>query len=313
MTQVVTLGESLASFRSRGPIGFGEALTPHLAGAEANVAIGLARLGHSVSWVGRVGADPFGREVLRTLRSEGVDVAAAVVDDSAATGLMFLEQRTADLSRVHYVRAGSAGSRVSAEDLPVEEIRSASMLHVTGITPALSPVAAGAVSSAVALAHEAGVRVSLDVNHRERLWSRGDASRVLRGLLPRVWQVVAGEDELAVVADGTEDEAVSALLEAGVDQVAVKRGAAGATLHTRDGRLDRAAVAITSVDTIGAGDAFCAGLISAVLDECSHDEALGRAVLLGAWAASTSGDWAGLPTRSELDELASLRPGETLR
>lgn len=146
--EVVTLGESLASFRSSGPIGFGAPVTPHLAGAEANVAIGLARLGHAVSWVGRVGADPFGSEVLRTLRGEGVQVDHTVVD-AAPTGLMFLEQRTADLSRVHYVRAGSAGSRLSADDLPVDTIRAASLLHVTGITPALSATAAEAVSSAV--------------------------------------------------------------------------------------------------------------------------------------------------------------------
>ncbi|WP_404385603.1 sugar kinase [Knoellia locipacati] len=313
MTAVVTLGESLASFRSAGPIGFGQTLTPHLAGAEANVAIGLARLGHSVSWVGRVGADPFGLEVLRTLRGEGVDVTAAVVDDSAATGLMFVEQRTADLSRVHYVRSGSAGSKVSAQDLPVETIRSASLLHVTGITPALSTEAAEAVSSAVAVAHEAGVRVSLDVNHRTRLWSREEASPVLRALLPRVWQVVAGEDELDVVADGSEDDAVAALLGLGVEQVAVKRGAAGATLHTREGRVDADAVGVTAVDTVGAGDAFCAGLLSAVLDGAALPEALDRAVLLGAWAASTTGDWTGLPTRPELGELLSVRPGETHR
>jgi len=311
--EVVTLGESLASFRSTGPIGFGAPLTPHLAGAESNVAIGLARLGHAVAWAGRVGADPFGDAVLRTLRGEGVDVRGAVVDDGAPTGLMFLEQRTADLSRVHYLRAGSAGSRVSADDLPVEAIRAASLLHVTGITPALSPVAAGAVTAAVAVAHEAGVRVSLDVNHRARLWSRGDAARVLRGLLPHVWMVVAGEDELAIVADGSEDEAVEALFAAGVHRVAVKRGADGASLRTRDGRWDRTAVAVTAVDTVGAGDAFCAGLLSGILDDLAPEEALDRAVHLGAWAASTTGDWAGLPTRSELDDLLAVRSGETLR
>lgn len=310
---VVTLGEGLASFRSAGPIGFGEPLTPHLAGAEANVAIGLARLGHRVAWVGRVGADPFGEAVVRSLRGEGVDVNTAVVDATAPTGLMFLEQRTADLSRVHYVRSGSAGSRLSAEDLPVDLIRSASLLHVTGITPALSPAAAGAVATAVTVAHDAGVRVSLDVNHRTRLWSREDASRTLRALIPQVQLVVAGEDELDLVADGPEDAAVSSLLDAGVEWVAVKRGGAGATLHTRDGRWDRDAVEVTAVDTVGAGDAFSAGLLSAVLDDLAPGEALDRAVLLGAWAASTLGDWAGLPTRAELDGLASLRAGETLR
>jgi len=310
---VVTLGEALASFRSPGPLGFGVPVTPDLAGAETNVAIGLSRLGHRVAWVGRVGSDPFGEAAVRTLRGEGVDVEDVVVDGSAATGLMFLEQRAADLTRVHYVRAGSAGSRLAPDDLPLDAIRSARLLHVTGVTPALSSTAAEAVSRAVAVAREAGVRVSLDVNHRDRLWSRDAAAPVLRALLPGVSLLVAGEDELGIVADGPEDEAVAQLLDNGVDAVAVKRGAAGATLCAATGRWDREAVAVSAVDTVGAGDAFCAGLLSAVLDERSHGETLDRAVLVGAWAASTSGDWAGLPTRGELGELLSYVPGETLR
>lgn len=310
---VVTVGEALASFRSGGPIGFGAALTPHLAGAETNVAIGLARLGHRTAWFGRVGADPFGREVLRTLRGEGVDVTHVVVDDAAPTGLMFLEQRTADLSRVHYVRAGAAGSRLTASDLPVDTIRSASVLHVTGVTPALSAGAAEAIRVAVTIAHAAGVMVSLDVNHRARLWTADAASRCLRPLLPHVSLLVAGEDELALVADGAEDEAVASLLEMGVERVAVKRGSAGASLHTNDGRWDRDSVPVSPVDTVGAGDAFCAGLISAILDGTPPHAALERAVLVAAWAVSTSGDWQGLPTRDELGDLLDLRPGETLR
>lgn len=310
---VVTLGEALASFRSPGPLGFGVPVTPDLAGAETNVAIGLSRLGHRVAWVGRVGSDPFGEAVVRTLRGEGVGVEDVVVDGSAATGLMFLEQRAADLTRVHYVRAGSAGSRLGPDDLPLDAIRSARLLHVTGVTPALSPTAAEAVSRAVSVAREAGVRVSLDVNHRARLWSRDAAAPVLRALLPAVSLLVAGEDELGIVADGPEDEAVAGLLDSGVDAVAVKRGASGASLVTPDGRSDREAVAVSAVDTVGAGDAFCAGLLSAVLDDRADGDALDRAVALGAWAVSTRGDWAGLPARSELGDLGSVRPGETMR
>ncbi|MDT0212904.1 sugar kinase [Rothia sp. ARF10] len=310
---VVTLGEALASFRSPGPLGFGAPVTPDLAGAETNVAIGLSRLGHRVAWVGRVGSDPFGEAALRTLRGEGVDVDQVVVDDSAPTGLMFLEQRAADLSRVHYVRAGSAGSRLGPDDLPLDVIRAARLLHVTGVTPALSPTSAEAVSRAVSVAREAGVRVSLDVNHRDRLWSRDVAAPVLRALLPAVSLLVAGEEELGLVADGPEDEAVGRLLSDGVHAVAVKRGSAGASLVTADGRWDREALAVSAVDTVGAGDAFSAGLLSAVLDGCADGEALERAAALGAWAASTRGDWAGLPTRAELGELTSVRPGETLR
>lgn len=310
---VLTFGEALVSLRSDGPLTFGAALTPHLAGAESNVAIGLARLGHSVEWLGRVGADAFGQEVLRTLRSEGVRVDHATVDHAAPTGLMFLEQRTADLSRVEYHRAGSAGSTLSPGDLAAIDWGTLRVLHVTGITSAISASAAATVQAAVEQASAAGVLVSLDVNHRSRLWSRRDASTRLRDLLPHVKVLIAGDDELGLVADGAEEEAVATLLRAGIEQVAVKRGALGSTLWSGEGRFDAPPLPVTAVDTVGAGDAFCAGLISGVLDGLDPAGRLERASLLGAWAVSTHGDWQGLPTRGELGELANHRSGETTR
>lgn len=310
---VLTLGEALASFRSRGPLAFGADLVPDLAGAEANVAIALARLGHSVSWLGKVGDDAYGAEVLRTLRAEGVRVDRARVHDTAPTGLMFLEQRTADVTRVEYRRAGSAGSTLSPDDLGGTTLDDVRVLHVTGITPALSASAAAAVQGAVERASAAGVLVSLDVNHRSRLWSRADASSTLRRLLPHVTLLVAGADELDVVADGPEDEAVASLLDAGVEQVAVKRAAEGGSLHTNEGRVDGGALPVTAVDTVGAGDAFSAGLVSGLLDGLDPTARLQRAMLLGAWAVSTRGDWQGLPRRHELNALTTHRPGDTAR
>ncbi|EAP98372.1 putative sugar kinase [Janibacter sp. HTCC2649] len=310
---VLTIGEALVSFRSPGPLAFGAAITPGLAGAESNVAIGLARLGHSVQWLGRVGDDAFGGEIVRTLRGEGVEVDRVVVDGTAPTGLMLLEQRTADLTRVEYHRAGSAGSRLSPEDLdPIafEDVRS---LHVTGITTAISASAAATVQAAVERASAAGAFVSLDVNHRARLWARGDATATLRPLLPHVSLLIASEDELDLVAPGPEDEAVASLLGGRVEQVAIKRGSDGASLLTSDGRVDAAARAVTAIDTVGAGDAFCAGLISGHLDGLDPVGRLDRAVQLGAWAVSTFGDWQGLPRRHDLVDLATHRPGETIR
>lgn len=312
-TDVLTLGEAMVSFRTGGPFAFGQPVTPHLAGAETNVAIGLSRLGHSTEWLGRVGADAFGAEVLRTLRAEGVGVGHAVVDDGAPTGLMFLEQRTADLTQVDYRRSGAAGSRLCADDLWASATDGLRVLHLTGITPALSSSASATVTRAAELARAAGVLVSLDVNHRARLWSRRDASAALRPLLDHVALLVASEDELDIVADGPEGRAVERLLASGVQQVAVKRGSAGATLHTTDGRVDASAVPVTAVDPVGAGDAFCAGLISAVLDDLDAAARLERAVLMGAWAVSTRGDWQGLPQRGELMALAGHRPGEIVR
>ena len=310
---VVTLGESMVAFRWDGPFGLGAPVVPRLAGAESNVAIGLARLGHEVAWAGVVGRDPFGDLVLRELRAEGVDVRRARQDPAAPTGMMFVETRTADVVRVEYRRAGSAGSTLWPGDAEAALDPAPSMLHLTGITPALSDSAAAAVTRAAEVASAAGTVVSLDVNHRSRLWTSARAQEVLRALLPHVDVLIASEDELGLVADGPEDAAVSAIRAAGVGRVALKRGAAGSTLWGAEGRWDVAALPVTAVDVIGAGDAFCAGLLSGLLDGLDDPAALSRANALGAVAVSTHGDWEGLPHRQELDDLAGAAAGSAHR
>jgi 2-dehydro-3-deoxygluconokinase len=311
--EVLTFGESMVSFRSDGPLVQGGLQTTRLAGAESNVAIGLSRLGHSVAWSGRVGDDAFGRLVLRELRAEGVDTGCAVVDDGRPTGLMFVEQRSADLTSVEYRRAGSAGSAVDRDDV-AQALRTApSILHVTGITPALSDSAAEAVAFAIESACAGGVLVSFDVNYRSRLWGRDRAREVLAPLARRATLVIASDDELDLVADGDEDGAVAHLLGEGVHQVAVKRGPLGATLHSREGRVDAPALAVTAVDPIGAGDAFTAGFLSGVLDGLEPADCLTRAATTGAFAVSTRGDWEGSPTRADLALHERHTPGATVR
>ena len=310
---VVTVGEALVSFRSSGPLTSGEPLVPGVAGAESNVAIALARLGHEVEWVGRVGADPFGRLILRDLRAEGVRTDHVAVDSTAPSGLMFLEQRTADLVRVEYRRAGSSGSGLLPGDVLPALQGSSRVLHVSGVTSALSDSAHAAVVAAVEAASAAGVLVSLDVNYRSRLWGRDDARSALARVVPHCDLVIASDDELDLVAPGDEESATAGLLAGRARAVAVKRGARGASLYSANGRLDRPAAQVTSIDTVGAGDAFCAGLLSAWLDGLAEPDWLDRAILLGAFAVSTRGDWQGLPHRGELGLIRDLSTGDALR
>jgi 2-dehydro-3-deoxygluconokinase len=310
---VLTFGESMVSFRADGPVLQGGLQTTRLAGAESNVAIGLARLGHTVAWAGRVGSDSFGELVLRQLRAEGIDTRFAATDPTRLTGLMFVEQRTADLTRVEYRRAESAGSAIDLEDVRRALGTSPRVLHLTGITPALSGSARAAVAWAAETASAAGVLVSLDVNYRSRLWSREQARDSLTPLAARASLVIASDDELDLVAEGTEDEAVKALLGRGVQQVAVKRGHRGASVHTAEGRVDVPAVPVTAVDPIGAGDAFTAGFLSGILDGLEAADCLARGALCGAFAVSTRGDWEGAPTRAELSLLRDHVPGATMR
>ncbi|MDR7082524.1 2-dehydro-3-deoxygluconokinase [Arthrobacter ginsengisoli] len=318
---LLTFGESMVSLRSAGPLCAGGSLGMHVAGAESNVAVGVARLGHRVGWAGVVGADPHGEFILRQLRSEGIGVQHRV-DGSRSTGVMFLEQRTADVTRAFYYRAGSAGSGLDRDDVDRALQNGARVLHLTGITAALSPEARRAVEYAAARAAGEGREVSLDVNYRSKLWSRDEARAVLTPIARHASILIASDDELGLVAagpgqSGGADDAESAmaaeLLDRGVREVVVKRGAAGAGVHTAAGRWETPAVPVTSIDTVGAGDAFTAGYLSALLDGEDIAGRLQRGALAGAFAVSTAGDWEGLPRRDELMLLGATPSGTTQR
>jgi 2-dehydro-3-deoxygluconokinase len=328
--EVVTLGECMVSLiaRDRGPLAESETFARTIAGAEANVAVGLARLGHAVAYVGRVGADAFGTVIRRRLRGEGVDIRHLATDASAPTGLMLRELRDLGPMEVIYHRAGSAGSRLDPTDIDAAAaaIERARWLHLTGITPALSASAAAAVVRARELARGAGAVVSLDLNIRRRLWSEADAAVALRVLVEGTDLVLGGLDEVALVGGlastlemaGRRDavEAADALLAAGARQVVVKLGPDGALLRTAEGiTLTSPAIVVPRVvDPVGAGDAFTAGLIALTLDGAPPEAALRAANACGAHAIATMGDVAGLPDRATLDALLAGPGGpDTIR
>ena len=311
---VVTLGETMVSLRTGTPLRLGGTLTMTMAGAESNVAIGLARLGHTVRWGGRVGADEVGAFILRTLRAESVAVDTVVVDAERPTGLMLAERRISGISRVSYYRAGSAGSALTGTDAAACLAEVPRILHVTGITPALSRSAGEAVAGAVAQARQDGALVSVDVNYRSALWTPQEARPVLSALVRSAQLVIASEDELGLVVTDPEDESAAAdeLAAYGVSHLVITRGARGATLwHERRAHY-AAAIPVTVLDTVGAGDAFTAGLLSGVLDGLSPAATLRRGTVTGGFAVAAVGDWEGLPTRGELS-LLDTEAGATLR
>lgn len=300
--QVVTLGESIGLLTpvERIPLSRHPHLRLGFGGAESNLAIGLARLGHSVQWTGRLGNDEIGDLISRELRAEGV--AASVVRDPSPTGLMLKSYTAAGQVQVTYFRAASAGSHLSPGDLDERAIKEASVLHVTGITPALSPSAAAAVRAAVDIAREAGVPVSLDVNFRASLWSPEQAGLVLADLAKVAEFVFAtsGEAALLVEADDPAGQA-RAIASLGPRQVVVKLGASG-SVACLDGRVyTQTPVAVEAVDPVGAGDAFEAGFLSQVLLGASPEDRLRVGGLAGAMAVTAPGDWEGMPHLADLD------------
>lgn len=309
MTGVVTLGETMGLFAATtiGSLSHVDSFRLGIGGAESNVAIGLVRLGAEATWIGRVGSDEVGDLVRRELRAEGVD--ARVLVDEASTGIMVKSRRTAHSTRVVYHRAGSAGSRLSPQDLDEAAIRDAGILHVTGITPALSATAAAAVDRAIDVAREAGVPVSFDVNHRSALWSAEKASRVYRSIAARATIVFAGIDEARMLCDGDSAvELCEAIASLGASEVVVKLGSEGCSALIDGAHLELPAVAVEVVDTVGAGDAFVAGYLAERLLGRDAVIRLATGVRAGAFACLGLGDWESLPTRADLESLDSDDP-----
>ncbi|WP_210505514.1 sugar kinase [Naasia sp. SYSU D00057] len=308
MAEVYTLGEAMARISSTvtGPLRHSSNLGLGIAGAEANVAIGLARLGVGARWLGRVGDDEFGRLITSVLRGEGVHT-DALVDSEANTGLLIKERRTAGISRVLYYRSGSAGSRLTPADIDASAIEAASVLHVTGITPALSERARAAVEHALDVAREAGTAVSFDVNYRRALWSPEDAAPVLRSIASRADLVFAGVAEARLMVEGEDESALATALAAlGPRHVVIKRGSDGA-LALVDGELRDAPVyRVTEIDPIGAGDAFTAGYLAEWVSGATPDAMLTTAAQCGAFSVTVDGDWEGLPTRDDLHLLTAI-------
>lgn len=312
---VLSLGETMAAFRSDRPWRLGGEAQVSIAGSESNVAIGVARLGVPARFVGVVGRDEFGELVLRTLRAEGVDTSAVRVDDEAPTGLIFFERRLEGVVRVSYRRRGSAGATLCAGDVEAGFAGGVGVLVVSGITPALGPSPLAAVRRALELARALSVPVVLDVNYRGALWRPEEARALLVELAAEVAIVVASDDELALVAPERgrdEGELVASLLAAGRREVVVKRAGAGASVFGPEGSWHQPPPTVVAVDTIGAGDAFVAGYCTGILEGLDPPGRLARAAACGAFAVASRGDWEGLPRRDELG-LLGLPPGGAQR
>ena len=323
--EVVTLGECLVALvaSEAGPLAEAATFRRHVAGAEANVAVGLARLGHRAAFIGRVGDDGFGTAIVRRLRGDGVDVRWLRVEPGARTGLMIRERRGAGPSEVVYHRAGSAGSRLGPVDLLAAEtdgaFAGARLVHLTGITPALSPSCRAAVTAAIERAKANQLTIALDLNLRRLLWSDAEAAETLRPLLASVDIVFASLDE-GVVVGGTSEDAgprivAAALIGSGAGHAVLKLGADGAASLTSDGTWTEAPAVngVPVVDPVGAGDAFCAGYLAGQLEGLDEAAALALGNACGAAVVAVEGDQAGAPTREEARRIGRVGADQAIR
>ncbi|MEV0209330.1 sugar kinase [Streptomyces sp. NPDC050788] len=303
---VVCIGETMAALAPTPPVPLDSAedLRLSVAGAESNVAMYLADLGRSVSWLSALGDDAFGRRVRAAVAAAGVDVTGVRTDPERPTGLL-VKDPGGDRTRVHYYRVGSAASALGPEVLDDERVRSAALLHLTGVTPALSPSCRKLVEAA--LGTPPGERphpVSFDVNHRPALWPDGTAATVLRDLADRADITFVGLDEAQDLWGADLQPADVRRLLARPRILVVKDGGVAAHAFADDGEACTVPALRTEVvEPVGAGDAFAAGFLAGLLRGYELKRALRLGHITASSALRVTGDHGPLPDGARIEQL----------
>jgi 2-dehydro-3-deoxygluconokinase len=298
--EVFTCGEAMALLlaENRQPLARADRFLRSVAGSESNVAIALARLGHRVAFSGRIGLDAPGEWVRAALQAESIDVSDLLTDPQRATGLILRDCPPSRPISVHYYRRYSAGSALTASDVQPRLIATARLVFLSGITPMLSEGAAEYVDRVLDIAEEARVPVVFDPNIRQQLASHQQWRSTLSRYLERIDTLLIGHEELGLL--GLADDPVQ-LLSGRRRTVVVKRGAEGATAYTSAGVIHAPARKVETLDPIGAGDAFCAGWISAYLRGLTVRDSLSEATAVASFVVAAIGDTAGSPSAQERD------------
>ena len=304
---ICCFGEALGTIANSSASRLADGATGELgfAGAESNVAIALARLGHAVGYVSALGDDPFGWRILKTLRAEGVHTEGVEIVSGSPTALLLRDRPAWGEPSIYYYRNSSAFSArcaALAESFPLDSVR---ILFLTGITPALSEECRQGVARLLERASAYGTQVWFDINFRAKLWSAQEAGAFVRAHLQHVHGIFAGSEEAQLVfPESRFEDLANRYFDAGTSELVVKAAAAGASYHSRERALKQEAFPLRQeIDTIGAGDAFNAGFLSARCEGLHVHRQLERACALGALACLSRGDWEGSPTQPELERF----------
>lgn len=308
MTDVCTFGEAMIrlSVRPGETLETASSFQVHVAGAEANVASTLARMGRSVSFMSALPDGPLGRRVVSELQATGVDCSGVVIVPGARMGTYYVELRAEPLpARVIYDRAGSAAARFTLDHVDWDVFDMAEIVHLSGITPAISESCLEVTVEMSRRARASGKLVSIDVNYRSKLWTTEQASQTLSELMSEADVVLCTQEDcrdLFGISAEPADAAAELSVTFGVPRTVVTSGRAGSWWHqdgSQSGHVP--AIEVDVVDRIGAGDAFMAGVLDGVI-EGDLEVGVRRGTALASLALATRGDRP-VATREEIDQL----------
>lgn len=290
-----------------------------IGGTESNVAVALARLGRRAAWISALPENPHGRRIAATLRAHGVDTSHVIWTGNSRAGVYYLEPGSAPRpTRVIYDRANSAVATINPDAVPYRRTEMTRLLHLTGITPALSSNCAEVCRRLVEHAGQHDVPLMFDVNYRSLLWSPDEAAEALQFFLDHVDLLFCGRGDARTIwglTGSAEDVARSLLERSSARLVIVTSGDAGATALNRAGNAwNQPAPAVEIVDPVGAGDAFAAGFLHSWFDDPDDIAmALRSAVASASIAMTMPGDLAIITPEELADAIDALdRAGEEI-
>jgi 2-dehydro-3-deoxygluconokinase len=305
MPDLVTFGETSAVFVARdvGRMRYCREYTLRPGGAEATVAVGVQRLGFSAGWMSALGDDEMGHYLRGFVAAEGVDVSRVRMQRGLPTAVFLRERLSGGDARHFYYRKGSAFSSFGPQMLDEDYIAGARRLHLTGISPALSPACDAACWRAVEVARAHGVLVSFDPNVRLSLWTAEEARAALARYFEAADLVLPGLEDLQMLyGDASVEAALARLQSLGCRQAVLKAGAQDVhVLH--DGRLTRLPVPTVAqpADLMGAGDALAAGCLAGLLEGRDLVDAARLGIAVAGLAIQLPGNIESMPTRAEVD------------
>ncbi|MEK3749382.1 sugar kinase [Paenibacillus sp. FSL E2-8871] len=301
----VTFGEPMAMFYANetGPLHEVFSFSKALAGAESNVATGLSRLNHPTGYVTKLGEDNFGHFIAQAMKKENIDTTNITFTKENSTGMLIKSKVVTGDPKVEYFRKNSAASKLSLVDFDEAYFNAAGHLHVTSISAALSKSCHEFSVHAMEFMKRQGKTVSLDPNLRPSLWPDTETMvKTINDLATRCDWFLPGLGEGKILTGlSTPEEIADYYLARGISLVVIKLGPEGAYYKSAEGEgyVDGFKVEQV-VDTVGAGDGFAVGVISAMLEKLPIAEAVKRGNAIGALAVMSPGDMDGLPTREEL-------------
>lgn len=308
MKKFVTIGEPLVVYASDEidvPLNVATHFTRFPAGAELNVTIGLTKQGFVGYYISALGADSNGHFLRAALEKQGISTAYIAENSQARTGIYFKERVTKGDPVIEYARANSAASQLQLSELPAIDFTDVGVLHLTGISGAISTQMFKNVEQLILEAHKAGVLVTFDPNIRPALWSSQEKMIGSLNHLAAQCDIILpglGEGYLLTGYKDANEIANFYLNLATPKLVVVKSGSTGAFAKNNHGEIYQAAAYHVErvIDTVGAGDGFAAGFISGILDEQPLEICLKRANAVGALAVQSEGDNSGYPDKNEL-------------